>query len=63
MKSHLLKEFTVDEVSAALSQMALLKALGPDGFTSCFYLKNWATVGEEVCKVVIFSLNSGVLLT
>jgi hypothetical protein len=41
--------------------MAPLKALGPDGFNTGFYQKNWDILGPKVCKVVIFSLNNVVL--
>jgi hypothetical protein len=49
----LVKEFTNEEVGIALNQMALLKAPGPDGFSACFFQKNWAAIGEEVSRVVI----------
>lgn len=37
MNAQLLEAFTVEEVKAALDQMAQLKSPGPDGFTSRFY--------------------------
>jgi hypothetical protein len=37
-----------------------MKALEPDEFTSGFYQQNWATVGEEVCMVVLSFLNYGI---
>jgi hypothetical protein len=36
MNNQLLVDFTPDEIGIALSQMAALKAPGPDGFTSSF---------------------------
>jgi hypothetical protein len=59
MNELLLKEFMVDEVGIALSQMSPLKALGPDGFSGGFYQKNWADVGVEVSRAVIDILNKG----
>ena len=61
MNNELLKEFTMEEVSVALNQMPPLKGPGPDGFSSCFYQKNWAIVGEQVSRVVLFSLNNGII--
>jgi len=57
----LLNEFTLEEVSQALGQMQTLKASGPDGFVDCFYQQNWATVGTEMCHVVLSFLNTGFL--
>lgn len=37
MNSELLKQYTSEEVWAALYQMAPLKSLGPDGFSAYFY--------------------------
>jgi hypothetical protein len=45
----------------AIHQMVPMKALEPDGFDAYFIQKNWATVGMEVCKVILFSLNSGII--
>ena len=39
MNMELLKEFTREEVRAALQQMVPLKALRSDGFTADFFLK------------------------
>jgi hypothetical protein len=55
----LLKEFMVEEVDLALSQMHPLKSPGPDGFSACFYQKSWPTVHAEVCKAVLEFLNTG----
>jgi hypothetical protein len=59
MNDLLVKEFTVEEVGAALNQMSPLKAPGPDGFSADFYQKNWANVGREVSNAVIHILNNG----
>lgn len=56
-----MKDFSKEEVQAALRQMAPLKAPGPDGLSADFFLDNWDTVGEEVCQIVLYALNSGVM--
>lgn len=40
------------EVWEAIKSMAPLKAPGPDGFHAAFYQHNWATVGDEICRLV-----------
>jgi hypothetical protein len=59
MNDELLKEFKVDEVHAALHQMAPLKAPGPDGLNACFYQTHWKMMGEEVCDFILSILNFG----
>jgi len=61
MNQMLLVEFTVEEITKALNQMAPTKAPGPDGFSACFYQQNWSTIHEEVCKAILHFLNFGVL--
>jgi hypothetical protein len=63
MNTKLLKEFRREEITIALNQMAPLKAPGPDGFNAFFFQTNWATIGDEVCSVVLNILNSGVMPT
>ena len=58
---YLLAEFTGEEISTVIHQMAPFKAPGPDGFTADFFQKHWATVGTEVCNYVLSILNSGVM--
>jgi hypothetical protein len=61
MNTELSRPFTKMEVSSAIHQMAPMKAPGPDGFDALFFQKNWAIVVMEVCKAVLFLLNSGVI--
>jgi hypothetical protein len=63
MNDELIKEFTADEIHAALTQMAPLKAPGPDGLNACFYQTHWMTLGTEVCEFILSILNSGVIPT
>jgi hypothetical protein len=58
MNAHLEAPFVEDEIQATLSQMAPLKALGPNGFTAKFYQQNWPIVGLEVCKAVLHFFNN-----
>jgi hypothetical protein len=53
MNNRLLAEFTIEDISTALSQMAALKAPGPDGFTASFYQQNWTTIHMEVCNAIL----------
>ncbi|XP_059436383.1 uncharacterized protein LOC132169350 [Corylus avellana] len=48
MNAALVEDFTAEEISAALNQMASLKAPGPDGLDACFFQQNWTLMGEEV---------------
>jgi hypothetical protein len=38
--------------------MAPLKAPGPDGYTTDFYLQHWQTMGMEVCDAICHFFNS-----
>jgi hypothetical protein len=57
MNHKLLAKFTTEEDGAALSQMAPLKAPGPDGFIVVFFQQHWVTIGLEVCNVALQFLN------
>jgi hypothetical protein len=59
MNEMLLKDFTIEEVGIALNQMAQLKVPSPNGFSACFFQKNWASIGEEVSQAVLHILNKG----
>jgi hypothetical protein len=61
MNQKLLAEFTVEEISEALQQMAPLKAPGLDGFSASFYLQNWASIHMEVCAAVLHFFNTRVM--
>ncbi len=49
---HLTKGVTNSEVKAALFQIALAKAPGPDGIPAGFYQNNWHIIGPSVTKAV-----------
>ena len=49
------------EVSAALKQMAPLKAPGPDGMLPLFYEHFWGIVDKDVTSSILFLLNTGTL--
>ena len=55
----LLSDFNGEEISQAIHQMVPCKAPGPDGFTVDYYQKHWATIGSEVCNLVLSILNFG----
>jgi hypothetical protein len=48
----LTKDFTDDEISNALFQIAPLKAPGADGFPARFFQRNWGLLKKEVIAVV-----------
>lgn len=33
-------------------------ALEPTGFLACFYQKNWATLGKDICQLVLNFINN-----
>ena len=61
MNSYLLREFMECEVSAALKQMAPLKAPGSDGMPPLFYQHFWGTVDKDVTSSILSWLNTGTL--
>jgi hypothetical protein len=61
MNQKLLADFTEEDISIALNQMAPLKAPGPDGFSACFYKNNWDDVKSKVCSIILLFLNTGVM--
>ncbi|KAL0004665.1 hypothetical protein SO802_012226 [Lithocarpus litseifolius] len=62
MNNSLIRPFSRAEVECALSQMAPLKAPGPDGMPPIFFQKFWSVIGDDVVHAVLFCLNSGRLL-
>ena len=54
----LVGEFARVEVDLALSQMALLKASGPDGMPPIFYQHYWQSIGGEVTDAVLDCLKT-----
>lgn len=58
MNQSLIKEFTKEEVEAALKQMHPIKALGLDGMSVIFFQKYWNIVGNDVSCIVLNVLNS-----
>ena len=57
MNSYLSSEFLECEVSAALNQMAPLKAPGPDGMPPLFYQHFWGLVDKDVTSSILSWLN------
>lgn len=57
MNAQLSVPFTSDEVLAALSQMAPLKSLRPDGLPAVFFQKYWHLVGANITTCVLDFLN------
>ena len=59
MKEILSKDYSAEEIKAALFQMGPIKALGPDSMNVLFYQKFWHIVGDDVIAAVLDFLNSG----
>jgi hypothetical protein len=60
MNEELAKEFTMNDIDEALSQMHPLKSPGPDGFSACFYQRSWSSIRSEVGKAVLDFVNYGI---
>jgi len=54
-----MKEFTDDEIKAALDSMGDLKAPGMDGMPALFFKQYWDTVGADVTREVKKLLQGG----
>lgn len=61
MNTQLTQIFTAEEVSIALKQMHLLKALGPDGLPVLFFQSYWHIVGSRITERVLNFFNNGCL--
>ena len=62
MNAKLIKLYTAEEVTAAIKEMAPLKAPGPDGMPPLFFQTYWLDIGTDITEAVLSSLNSGSLL-
>ena len=58
MNQNLIKEFTKEEVVAALQQMHPTKASCPYGMSAIFFQKYWDIVGNDVTNMALNVLNS-----
>ena len=58
MNQSLIKQFTREEVEAALKQLHPSKSPGPDGMPALFYQNYWDIVGSDVVCMVLNVLNS-----
>ncbi|KAM0859687.1 hypothetical protein ACQ4PT_047052 [Festuca glaucescens] len=61
MNTELDKTFSVEEVRAALFQMAPSKAPGVDGFTAGFFQRHWNLLKDDIVPAVLDFLNGGEL--
>ena len=61
MNATLTSEFTTKEVHQALKQMAPTTAPSPNGMSPIFYKSFWKIVGDDVTKIVLNALNTGVV--
>ncbi|XP_011100436.1 uncharacterized protein LOC105178624 [Sesamum indicum] len=50
------------EVKDAIFHISDNKALGPDGYSSCFFKKAWNIMGDQVCRAVLDFFRSGRML-
>ena len=57
MNQSLIKDFTKEEVLAALKQMHPTKAPSPDDMSAIFFQKYWDVVGNDVTSMVLNVLN------
>ncbi|KAL0445070.1 UNVERIFIED_CONTAM: hypothetical protein Slati_2229700 [Sesamum latifolium] len=56
------RAFAASEVKQAIFQISDNKALGPDGYSSCFFKKAWNVVGHQVCRAMMDFFKSGWML-
>ena len=60
MNQSLIKQFSRDEVEAALKQMHSSKSPSLDGMPALFYQKYWDIMGSDVVSMVLNALNSNI---
>ncbi|XP_062085625.1 uncharacterized protein LOC133791722 [Humulus lupulus] len=58
----LVRDYTGEEVEAALKSIPNDKAPGPDGYNSTFFKDTWEITGKEVKEAILSFLNTGKLL-
>ena len=63
MNQYLIKQFTRDEIEAALKQMHPTKFPGPDGILAIFFQNYWDIVGNDGVGMVLNVLNSNISMT
>ena len=54
----LLRQFTREEVEAAMKQMEPITGSGPNGMPPLFYQSLWSTMGKDVCSAVLDCLQN-----
>ena len=63
MNQYLIKQFTRDEIEAALKQMHPTKSPGPNGMPAIFFQNYWDIVGNDGVGMVLNVLNSNISMT
>lgn len=59
MNRELARNFTANEITAALKQMHPQKAPSPDSMPLIFFQKHWDLAGSSVTKALLGAFNSG----
>ena len=62
MRTDLARAYTSEEVDAAIKEMALLTAPGPDVMPPLFFQTYWTDIGTDVHQAVLSCLNLGAIL-
>ncbi|KAK9987792.1 hypothetical protein SO802_028031 [Lithocarpus litseifolius] len=62
MNEQLTKDFQKEEIIQAISQMHPTKAPSLDGMSAMFYQKYWNIIGEDVCNIILNTLNTNASL-
>ncbi|GJT79740.1 hypothetical protein Tco_1054082 [Tanacetum coccineum] len=50
--SNMIVDVTDKEIKASMFDIDNKKALGPDGFSSCFFKKAWEFIRQDVCNAI-----------